>query len=298
MKPSNWHRASILALASGVALLVDPVSLVSYYGYPILAWGLLGILDALSIRRWNASLMRANPKWFWGIVVPGSVLFWLFFEFLNLLWPQWRYLYAPPNHVAAAILSFLSYSTVIPLVMEVFWLLHGPDDLLGLTPRWKAIMARNGWAFPTFGIALLMLFLLDRSFVTVQVMWCVPFVLFLPFLPAREGPPPAHSSKIRGLRAIPAIILAAFLSGLIWETGNYWARTKWDYLLLRDAPHLFQMPLAGYLGYIPFAFSVLVVYLWLRAHVEFTYLRAIAFYALALLACFVFIALYFGKFPP
>ncbi len=289
---SIWHKANAALLGLGILLILYPVALISYYAYPIFAWGLLGVLDWKNLRRWNSSLMGWNPKWFWGIIVPSSVLFWLFFEFLNLLWPQWRYINAPPNHTAAAILSFLSYSTVIPLVMEVFWLIYGPHESLGLSPGLERFLAPRRWLSPSFGILLLAIFLFDRSFNTVQVMWCIPFFVFLPFVPTRRNTSPKYRS------ALPAVIAAAFVSGLIWETGNYWAQTKWDYLLLRRAPHLFEMPLAGYLGYIPFAFSLLVVYLWLRARIGYTPARAVALYALALLASYLFIVRYFAIFPP
>ena len=35
-------------------------------------------------------------------------------------------------------------------------------------------------------------------------------------------------------------------------------------LILPQAPHLFEMPLPGYLGFIPFGLSVLAVYEWHR----------------------------------
>ncbi len=298
MRISFWHKAAFAPFIAGIVLILKPVSLVSYFAYPILVWGLLGMLDAWNLRKWNHSLMRGRPAFFWGMVVPASSLFWLFFEFLNLLYPQWRYLNVPANEVAATLLSFLSYSTVIPLVMEVFWLFHGPEELLGLSGKLARVTQRGRrWILPAFALALLLLFLLDRSFVTAQVMWCIPLFVFLPFVPATFVPVNGNASPERRM-VLPSIIGAAFLSGLIWELGNYWARTKWDYLLLRNAPHLFEMPIAGYLGYIPFAFSVLTVYLWLRARVAYSPRRAIAMYGLALAASYLFIVRYFAVFPP
>lgn len=58
-----------------------------------------------------------------------------------------------------------------------------------------------------------------------------------------------------------AIALAGLLSGLLWEYFNFWADSKWIYVILKDAPHLFEMPIYGYLGFIPFAFSTVGVYL-------------------------------------
>ncbi len=291
MKVFLWHKASFILMGLGIFLIFHPIPFLAYFTYPILAWGLLGLLDLASLRRWKTSLMTSDPQRFWGIIVPASTLFWLFFEFLNFLWPQWKYIAVPPSRITATVLSFVSYSTVIPLVIEVFWFISGPDQLQGISPAIARSISARRWLFPAIGFALLLLFIFDRSFVTAQVMWCIPFFVILPFVPTAEVVP------LKSKNILPALIGAAFLSGLIWETGNNWAQTKWDYLLLRDAPHLFQMPLAGYLGYIPFAISLLVVYLWIHAKIAYTRLRTVTLYVLALLASRIFIMIYFAKFP-
>jgi hypothetical protein len=54
-----------------------------------------------------------------------------------------------------------------------------------------------------------------------------------------------------------ALMLGGATSGLLWEFWNYWALSKWTY----DLPflgswqryHYFEMPLPGFLGFLPFA---------------------------------------------
>ena len=54
--------------------------------------------------------------------------------------------------------------------------------------------------------------------------------------------------------------LAGLACGLLWETWNYWARTKWIYTVPGfEQVKLFEMPLAGFLGFPPFAVECLVV---------------------------------------
>ncbi len=53
------------------------------------------------------------------------------------------------------------------------------------------------------------------------------------------------------------VALAGLLCGVFWEFWNYWATPKWVY----DVPmfswgHVFEMPLLGYGGYIPFSWAV------------------------------------------
>lgn len=64
---------------------------------------------------------------------------------------------------------------------------------------------------------------------------------------------------------------AGLFCGILWEFWNYWSMPKWEYSL----PYLgfasvFEMPLLGYGGYVPFALfviqaAILADVLWLRA---------------------------------
>ena len=55
-------------------------------------------------------------------------------------------------------------------------------------------------------------------------------------------------------------LLAGGVCGLLWECWNFWARAKWVYTLPWAAgPKLFEMPLAGYLGFPVFALSGLAM---------------------------------------
>jgi hypothetical protein len=50
--------------------------------------------------------------------------------------------------------------------------------------------------------------------------------------------------------------------GVLWEFWNYWALAKWRYVGVPVLPSikLFEMPLAGYLGFPPFALEVYAMY--------------------------------------
>jgi hypothetical protein len=290
VKISLWHKASIVVLAVGIALLFYPIHFLACFTYPILAWSILGILDALSVRKWKSSLMTADCKLFWGGIVPVSLLFWLFFEYLNLLHPQWKYLDAPSNKATATILTALSFSTVIPLVIEVLWWFAGPIEDIKLPENMRNFISRYRRLFPVLAVVLLAGLIFVRTFWTIQAMWFVPFFLFISFVPAN----PAASSKLKSFHV--SIVVAALLSGLIWEIINYRATTKWVYLLMPNSPHLFEMPLAGYLGYVPFAFSVLAVYLWVRTQLRYIFFGACILYCLALIASYIFVVRYSAVF--
>ncbi|MCX5879514.1 MAG: hypothetical protein NTY44_10440 [Deltaproteobacteria bacterium] len=54
--------------------------------------------------------------------------------------------------------------------------------------------------------------------------------------------------------------LAALLCGLFWEMWNFYSLAKWVYHVpFVQRFHLFEMPLLGYAGYLPFGMECLVV---------------------------------------
>jgi hypothetical protein len=53
--------------------------------------------------------------------------------------------------------------------------------------------------------------------------------------------------------------MAALICGLFWEMWNYYSAAKWAYSIpFVDAFHLFEMPLLGYGGYIPFGLECVI----------------------------------------
>jgi hypothetical protein len=54
--------------------------------------------------------------------------------------------------------------------------------------------------------------------------------------------------------------LAALACGLAWEFWNYWSLAKWQYSIPQvQRLHVFEMPLLGYAGYLPFGVTCALV---------------------------------------
>jgi hypothetical protein len=93
------------------------------------------------------------------------------------------------------------------------------------------------------------------------------FVLLLDPLNARAGRPSFLAAWRAGDRAfVWRWLLAGIVCGLLWEFWNYWALAKWKYVGVPVFPsvRLFEMPLAGYLGFPPFALEVFAMYHFVR----------------------------------
>jgi len=56
-------------------------------------------------------------------------------------------------------------------------------------------------------------------------------------------------------------ILAGLVAGFLWELFNFWAGSHWEYSLpYLDFWRVFQMPVFGYTGFMPFALEVFIFY--------------------------------------
>ena len=67
------------------------------------------------------------------------------------------------------------------------------------------------------------------------------------------------------LQPFAGLLLAGLACGLLWECWNYWAYPKWVYTVpVPPDVKLFEMPLAGYLGFPAFAVECFVMYVFVR----------------------------------
>ncbi len=58
-----------------------------------------------------------------------------------------------------------------------------------------------------------------------------------------------------------ALAFGALICGFFWEFWNYWAFPRWVYTVpFVDFGHIFEMPLLGYGGYLPFGLELFALY--------------------------------------
>jgi hypothetical protein len=242
----------VLIAALGAISLLTSYRPIAAMVYPIMWWGLLLVLDAVNAARWKESPMRRDGRRFIAITIPLSVLYWVLYEYLNFVFPQWRYEGFLPGTAVQIVFAFVSFATVIPILVEFQWLLIGPDvdcivpdSLVRAARRWRYSVA-------AFGVFLLLLPTWCTSFWLNQSAWIAPAVALLPWIGTGSD-----KASARGSYVLP---VAALLSGFTWELMNHWALTKWAYTIHPEWPRLFQMPFLGYLGFIPFGYSTLALY--------------------------------------
>ncbi len=75
-----------------------------------------------------------------------------------------------------------------------------------------------------------------------------------------------HRSLFRAIaagnwRPVVALGLGCLVCGFFWEMWNYLSYPKWTYRIpFVDFLHVFEMPILGYGGYVPFSLELFAVY--------------------------------------
>lgn len=243
-----------------------PGTRTAYLFFPL--WlGYILIADALVERKAGGSIWTRSRKDFVLLFVASSPVWWLF-EAINWRTHNWEYLGRDEfTQLEYYVLCTLCFSTVMPAVFETAEFVR--------TFRWLERMNYGPHVRPTrlvcggllaAGLVMLALVLLWPRFFYPFVWMSLVLILepvdrwlgrhnFLDYLEHGDW------------RPVVALSLGALICGFFWEMWNYGSYPKWIY----HTPgvqflHLFEMPLLGYGGYIPFALELYALknFLWPR----------------------------------
>lgn len=218
--------------------------------------GYIGVVNALTVWRAGNSLLTREPLRF-AALFPLSALFWWFFEYLNRFVGNWHY--AGIEDFSALQYTFfatLAFSIVLPAVAST-------AEWLGTFERLDAAFAR--W-FPVCVprpklVAAVVLVVMTLSLAGLGVfrehlfplVWISPLLVIVS-LQALGGRATVLSPLRRGdWRSLMTYAVGALVCGFFWEMWNYGSLAHWEYgIPYVDRFRIFEMPLLGYAGYLPF----------------------------------------------
>ena len=242
--------------------------LAEYSFFPL--WlGYILVIDALVLRRQGTSLLTRDPKAFLGMFL-ASVPLWWAFEGINYFTRNWQYVGASEySTLRYFLVASWHFSIVIPSIFETAELIGS----LGFVNR-----ALHGPLVPVSWILLIGAMTLGLASLTALVLWpdyafsgsWLCLLLLLDPINYLQGRPSILAWLRRGdWRLVVALGVGALVCGWFWEMWNYWAFPKWQYTIpYVDFAHVFEMPLLGYGGYLPFGLEVYAVYHFLSGLVE------------------------------
>jgi hypothetical protein len=238
----------------------------SYLFFPL--WlGYILVVDALVARRAGASLWTRSRQGFVLLFVLSVPAWWLF-EAINDRTGNWEYLgtgsFTPLEYYA---LCTLSFSTVMPAVFETAEFVRTFRWVNSLQPRARIPDSPQvHLRFLLAGLVMLALTLLWPKFFYPFVWISLVFI----FEPVNRWLGRRHFLEWLqhgDWRPVISLSLGALICGFFWEMWNFWSWPKWIYHTPgANFLHLFEMPLPGYGGYIPFALELFALknFLWPR----------------------------------
>jgi hypothetical protein len=235
-------------LLGGTLWLAQRSEQVDLLRFPLCWAGVLALLDGAGRARRGRSALPSLEQWLWAGA--GSLLFWDLFELVNLRLRNWWYTGIAGSLLESWAFGAISFATVLPALRLLEHVAAPPPEpprpslrpALPLLLLGVALLAL-ALAFPRFAFPLAWLFLWPL---------CEAALRALPFAP---GAPSPLQSWEQGDRArLLRLCALGLLLGLLWESLNWRCARGWVYTVpFFEHGKLFEMPLPGYAGYLPFA---------------------------------------------
>ncbi|HMA66419.1 MAG TPA: hypothetical protein VKO20_01235 [Desulfosalsimonadaceae bacterium] len=233
------------------------------YTFPFLWIGYILVANAISCKRRGRCLLLQKPFFLFALF-PASALFWWFFEYLNRFVLNWYYvqvdMFTPNEYISYASVCF---ATVLPAVWSTADLLESfpffqrtYKNFIAIRPNRPKAAAGGVVLLAALGLFALGLF---PNFL-FPLLWISPLLIVIclqvlageqqVFSPLREG----DWSRIVTFAA------AALVCGFFWEMWNFYSLAKWEYSIpFVHRFQIFEMPLPGYAGYLPFGLECAAV---------------------------------------
>ncbi len=218
-------------------------------------------MDALAYRMNGTSMATRSWKKY-ALLFVISIPAWWLFELINLRTENWFYLGRDRfSDLEYAILSSLNFSTVMPAVFSTAEWVH--------TRSWLKKI-KSGPAYGRTPGEVTTVFLLGWCMLALLLIWpryCFPFVWMsvcfildpINFWMGKRSL--IGFVKNGNWRPILALWAGSLICGFFWEMWNYYSYPKWTYQIpFVDFLHVFEMPLPGYLGYLPFSMELFTLY--------------------------------------
>jgi hypothetical protein len=263
--PAWFYVGGAVCLASWYTMWWSGSPVVKYLFTP-LWWGFVAVLDGVVYQRsGGSSILSKLPKQMVWLALTSAAAWWAF-EWLNyFVLENWTYPNSPSifTHAQALFWFTLTYTCVFPAIFEFYTLLRtvpalqarwadGPVIAPSATLVWLVLIAGSVGAFCVgyFPYPLFFVVWLASLLILPEAMGLVG--LWTPFTPLARG----------NWTPIVLCALAALCTGFFWEFWNHGSNVwhpglnpnfwRYDIPYVNVVVGFTEMPLLGYLGYLPF----------------------------------------------
>ena len=233
----------------------------THWGFFPLWLGYCLAIDGLVLLRTGTSLLTRSWRKYIGLFLASAPVWWIF-ELLNLRTQNWTYLGAEIFTLPQFLFwTTFSFTTVIPAVFGSAELFASFDFVKRLKPGPKiGTDKRTTTAFFVAGLIMLVLLLIWPD-IFFPFIWLSLYFILEPINIWMGNRSLAHCTQIGDWRPVISLWLGVLLTAFFWEMWNFYSYPKWIYhIAWGDWIHIFEMPLLGYGGYLPFALELYAIY--------------------------------------
>jgi len=254
----NLYVGLFILLCSAVLLALQ-VSFVKTWFFSLAWWSFILLMDSLNFRKRGSShLSESLRNFFFTAFI--SVFVWLIFELFNLRLKNWSYHDLPESLPLRWLGYFIAFATVLPAMREIALFMESllKNKKLALfrlraTPLLLKIFFISGIIFFFLFIAWPRIFF--------PFAWLCFIFLLEPVNIWLGNDSLWKDVEKRDWSRFWSWVLAGLAAGFLWEFWNYWTVSRWEYSLsYLNFWRIFQMPVLGYTGFLPFALEVFALY--------------------------------------
>ena len=254
----NLYAGILMLFFATLLLMVNNPFMKTWY-YIFAWWSFILIIDSVNFRSNGSSPLSEGVSNFLFMAFI-SVCAWLIFELFNLRLRNWTYFELPQGIFPRWLGYFLAFATVIPALKELSLLFQRFIKLWPL--KWFQVRPSgfllSGSVF--FGILSIGAALVWPS-LCFPLVWLGLYFLIEPLNFRLKANTLLADIEGRDWGNFWAWVFAGLTAGILWEFWNFWAGSHWEYSLpYLDFWRIFQMPVFGYLGFLPFALEIFAIW--------------------------------------
>ena len=226
-------------------------------------WGsYILVVNGFTHKRTGGCMLTKAPAYLLSLFVV-STFFWWFFEYLNRFVSNWHYYQGSGELTALNVYASVAFSTVLPGVISTC-------DLLGTFPRIRAGMDR--FIQIDIGcqttVAWLVLLFSSAGLAGIGVwpdllfpfLWVSPLLLIISVQKIAGYATILSPLKTGDWTRLWMMAISALVCGFFWEMWNFFSLAHWEYAVPYVGRfHIFEMPLLGFAGYLPFGLECAVI---------------------------------------
>lgn len=218
-------------------------------------------VDAVVLRRKGNSMLTRSPRAYVQLFFISAPAWWLF-ELLNLRVQNWFYdgrrLFTDFPYF---VLASLNFSTVMPAVfgtaelVSTFTGLRRIRRALPIVPTQATLLTffAAGW--------LMLVLLLLWPLYFFPFLWLSVYFILEPLNVWLRNRSLTEYTAVGDWRPVLALWAGGLICAFFWEMWNFYSYPKWVYRVpFVDFLPVFEMPLLGYGGYLPFSLELFALY--------------------------------------